>query len=123
MTAEQFWDGDPALTKYYRRADEIRDERRNRDLWLQGMYIYEALCDTAPVLHAFAKKGAKPRPYSDRPYPLTEKQRRREEQERERERAAKGRRFMETLQASVNGRFGKKTEEGGEPGGNDNRIA
>ena len=43
MTPEQYWDGDPTLTKYYRKADEIKKERLNEELWLQGMYIYEAL--------------------------------------------------------------------------------
>ena len=35
------------------------------------MYIYEALCDVSPVLHAFAKSGTKPNPYPDRPYAIT----------------------------------------------------
>ena len=62
MTEEQYWDGDPELVKYYRKAEEIRNEKRNQELWLQGMYIYEALCDASPIFHAFAKKGTKPRP-------------------------------------------------------------
>ena len=37
-------------------------------LWLQGMYIYEALCDVSPILHAFSSKGTKPLPYSNKPY-------------------------------------------------------
>ena len=32
------------------------------------MYIYEALCDVSPVLHAFSKDGTKPLPYSEVPY-------------------------------------------------------
>ena len=38
------------------------------------MYIYEALLDVSPVLHAFAKKGTKPRKYTEKPYPLFEKE-------------------------------------------------
>ena len=45
-------------------------ERENQTLWLQGMYIYEAIGDMAPILHAFAKKGAKPTPYPEQPYAL-----------------------------------------------------
>ena len=59
MTPDQYWDGDPALVKYYRKADELKWERKNQELWLQGMYFYEAICDASPVLHAFAKKGTK----------------------------------------------------------------
>jgi hypothetical protein len=71
MTPEQYWDGDCRLTEIYRKADGIKQRRKNQELWLQGMYIYEALCDVAPILHAFAKKGTKPTPYSSEPYPIT----------------------------------------------------
>ena len=110
MTAEQYWDGDCTLTKYYRKADEIRKERRNEELWLQGMYIYEALCDVSPVLHAFAKKGAKPIPYSDKPYVISEKQHRRVEEEKARKIAEKGKRMMEAWMAATNKRFEGETQ-------------
>ena len=74
MTLDQYWDGDSTLVKYYRKAEEIRNEKRNQELWLQGMYVYEAICDVSPILHAFAKKGTKPTPYSAKPYPLNAKQ-------------------------------------------------
>lgn len=71
MTFTQYWDEDCELVKFYRQANELRTSRRNQELWLQGMYIYEALCDVSPVLHAFAKSGTKPNPYPDRPYAIT----------------------------------------------------
>ena len=115
MTYEQFWEGDPMLVKYYRQAEEIRNDRKNQELWLQGMYIYEALCDVSPVLHSMAKKGTKPHPYSERPYAITEKQRKREVEEKERLNALKAKRFMEALMASNNARFKAKphNEKGG----------
>ena len=106
MTPEQYWDGDCTLTKYYRKADEIKKERRNEELWLQGMYIYEALCDVSPVLHAFAKKGTKPQPYSEKPYAITEAQHNRVEEEKARKIAEKGKRFMNAIMQSTNKRFG-----------------
>ena len=108
MSPEQYWDGDPALAKYYRKADELRRKRRNEELWLQGMYIYEALCDVSPVMNAFAKKGTKPRPYSDHPYAITVKERDDEKvliEKREREKA---RRYMEAKMAEINKRFESK---------------
>ena len=105
MTAEQFWDGDCTLPKYYRQADELRIERMNQELWLQGLYVYEAICDVAPILQAMAKKGTKARPYTEQPYAITEKQRRREAEEKERMVANKGRRFMEQLMKANNKRF------------------
>ena len=105
MTAEQFWEGDCTLVKYYRKAEELRTEKRNQELWLQGMYIYEAICDVSPILHAFAKKGAKPHPYPSKPYAISEKQIKQEREEKERKLAEKGKRFMNALMQSNNKRF------------------
>lgn len=102
MTAEQFWDGDPYLVKYYRQADEIKIERKNQELWLQGLYVYEAICDVAPILQAMAKKGTKARPYPEQPYAITEKQRRREAEEKEKRIALKGKRMMERFMRQSN---------------------
>ena len=110
MTYEQYWNDDPTLTKYYRKADEMRKERINEQLWLQGMYVYEALCDVSPILHAYAKKGTKPQPYSEKPYSITKEQRRREKEEKERQRFEKGKRVMEAVMAANNKRFEGKTQ-------------
>ena len=110
MTPEQYWDGDCTLVKYYRKAEEIRNEKRNQELWLQGMYIYEVMCDVAPVLQAFGKKGAKPTPYSAKPYPLNDKQSKRDEEEKQRKLAEKGKRFMEAMSVSINKKFEGKTQ-------------
>ena len=108
MTPEQYWDGDPLLAKYYRQADEIKQQRRNQELWLQGMYIYEALCDVAPVLQAFAKKGTKPIPYLDHPYSLTTKEREDEKKLQEKREREKARRYMEAQMAKLNKQFESK---------------
>ena len=110
MTPEQYWDGDCTLAKYYRKAEELRIDKRNQELWLQGMYIYEALCDVSPVLHAYAKKGTKPTPYSTEPYPLNNKQSKRDEEEKQRKLAEKGKRFMEAMAMSINKKFEGKTQ-------------
>ena len=55
MTEEQYWDGDCTLTRYYRKADDLRTERVNREMWLQGMYIYDAVSILSPILRSFAK--------------------------------------------------------------------
>ena len=108
MSPEQYWDGDPTLAKYYRQADEIKRTRRNQELWLQGMYIYEALCDVSPVLNAFAKKGTKPNPYTGHPYPLSAKDRDVEKKLQEQREREKARRYMESKMASLNKRFNSK---------------
>lgn len=105
MTPEQYWDGDPLLAKYYRQADELKQKRKNQEIWLQGMYIYEALCDVAPIFHAFAKKGTKPTPYSDHPYSITAKEREDEKKLQEKRDREKARRYMEAQMAKINKRF------------------
>ena len=110
MTYELFWDGDPTLPKYYRKADAMRDERRNQELWLQGMYIYEALCDVSPVLRAFAPKGTKPNPYSSKPYAINEKQVKADEEEKQRALVEKGKRFMEAMVTNINKKFEEKPQ-------------
>lgn len=68
MTGEEYWEGDSDLVKAYRKAHELRRDELNWQAWLQGMYIYEAISDIAPVLHPFAKKGTRARKYSEKPY-------------------------------------------------------
>lgn len=105
MTPEQYWDGDSMLAKYYREADELRRKRRNEELWLQGMYIYEALCDVSPVLRAFAKRGTKPVPYADHPYAITVRDREEEKKLEEKREREKAKRYMEAKMAEINKRY------------------
>ena len=83
MTEEQYWDRDCTLTKYYREADELRKERMNQERWLQGMYIYDAISRLAPLFPAFAKKGARPQPYVEEPYPINKQSIKEAEHKRE----------------------------------------
>ena len=72
MSYEDFWDGDVDMVTTYRMAAELRDKRRNQELWLQGMYVYEALCDASPLFRFSMKKGTvRPEPYAKEPYPIT----------------------------------------------------
>lgn len=68
MSYDEFWHGDVYRTKFYREAYKIKVRQKDEQLWMQGMYIYEALCDVSPILHAFSKKGTKPLQYSNKPY-------------------------------------------------------
>lgn len=72
MSYDEFWNDDVSKVKAYRKAYELRDKRRNQELWLQGMYFYEALCDASPLFRFSMKKGTiKPEPYVKEPYPIT----------------------------------------------------
>jgi hypothetical protein len=108
MTEEQYWDGDCTLVKCYREAEALRKERVNQEAWLQGMYIYDAISRLTPVLHAFAKKGTKPKPYVEEPYPITKKNVEDVKLKKEKEQTQKGLRYMEALMVSNNKNFEKR---------------
>lgn len=74
MSYEEFWEKDVDLVKFYREAEQLKQKRRDYDLWLQGRYIYDALCAVSPVLHAFAPQDTKAMPYLEEPYPRTRKE-------------------------------------------------
>jgi hypothetical protein len=105
MTPEQYWDEDPMLAKYYRKAHELQRKRRNEELWLQGMYIYEALCDVSPIMNAFAKRGTKPHPYTDRPYSITRDDLKEEKKLKERKDREKAKQYMMSKMAKINKMF------------------
>ena len=105
MTPEQYWDGDPEWARAFRKADELRMERKNQELWLQGMYFYEAICDASPILQGFAKKGTKPHPYADKPYPINEKQHERKKADVEKAKFDKAKKMMEAFMKANNSRL------------------
>lgn len=112
MPRDEYWNGDPDAVRAYRKADRIRQDRMNQQLWLQGMYIYEALCDVAPILHAFGKKGTKPHPFSTQPYDLhPDETARRERRRQDKQRQAKGLAFMHRFMSA----FNNSKQAGGEP--------
>jgi hypothetical protein len=99
MTEEQYWDRDSELVIYYRKANELKQDRRNQEMWLQGRYIYEALGAISPLLHAFAKNGTKAQPYLSEPYSLSKAQDERKEEQHAKKVFDKGKRLMEQLMA------------------------
>lgn len=74
MPYDLFWNGDCTLVKAYHKAFQIKFQVYNQQAWLQGRYIYEALLDVSPVMHAFAKKGSKPIDYPKEPYKLRDEE-------------------------------------------------
>lgn len=67
MSFNEYWHEDAYLVKFYRESYKLRMKHDDVFMWKQGMYIYEALCDVSPILHAFSKKGAKPLQYRSKP--------------------------------------------------------
>lgn len=114
MTWTQFWIDEPELAIAYRKAEVIRKRRKNEELWLEGMYVAEAL--NATVGNMFSK-GQK-HPYPAEPFPITadEQQERREREERNRMERMKAAFIARSLQ--VNSKLGgKPNDERGETSG------
>ena len=103
MTYEQYWESDPMLVKYYKQAYEMKYDRRNQELWLQGLYFYNALGAIVPV-----KKGAEQPKYPDKPFSLTENQRKQEKVAEEKATFEKGKMMMERFMSRNNKQFKNK---------------
>lgn len=112
MSYEDYWERDCMLVKAYREADEIQKDRRNQELWLNGLYIYDAVLRIAPILQAFAKSGTKPTPYMEKPYDISNKAVENTKRNKEQETFNKGKRVMEQFMALHNHKLEKN--KGGE---------
>lgn len=89
MSYHDFWYGPAGMTEFYKESYRIKLRQLDENNWILGMYVYEAILDCAPILHAFSKKGTKPLPYAKKPYlmdKLREKTQQEKDQERENER-------------------------------------
>ncbi len=110
MTYDQYWNEDCMLVKSYREAYELRRRERNHDLWLQGLYIYNALCSASPLFR-FSTKPVKAHPYLEEPFAITKEENENRAQREERLRYEK---IKAKMQAWVEkGKEQKEVEEHG----------
>lgn len=107
MSYEQFMDEDPWLVKAFHKAEEMRAERENQKLWLQGLYVYNAIVDVAPILHPFSK-AKKPNPYPSEPYPLNTSISEKRKEEKRREDDKKFIDYMNAWAENINRKMAKK---------------
>ena len=119
MTYDLYWNGDASLPIYYRKADKMRNDRKNQEMWLQGAYIYDALCCVSPIFNPLAPKGTKAIPYISEPYALTKEEAKDKKEKNEIKNDAKALNFMEIFMIENNKKFTKKNTEytGGENNG------
>lgn len=107
VSADEFWNGDPTLLKYYVEKHRIAVEQQNERMWLQGVYFYEAI--STALAQAFSKhSNAK---YPEKPHRLTPLS----EEEQELENKKKVEEFRAQLMAAGRRFEAKhKREQGGE---------
>ena len=57
MSYDEFWYGDPFRAVAYRQAHRLRIEQANQQLWLQGLYVHNAVA--VAINNAFSKTKQK----------------------------------------------------------------
>lgn len=72
MTYDEFWNQDVAMVGAFRKAHELKRRQQNEALWLQGLYVRDALLAT--VGNMFADKSSNKNEYPAEPYPVTVEQ-------------------------------------------------
>lgn len=72
MTYDEFWNQDVAMVRAFRKAHELKRRQQNEMLWMQGLYVRDALLAT--VGNMFSDKSAKKNEYPAEPYPVTAEQ-------------------------------------------------
>ncbi|WP_270640233.1 hypothetical protein [Longibaculum muris] len=96
MSYDEFYLQDVELAKFYRQAYEMKEDRKNSHLWLQGMYVYDAI--STSLYNVFCRKsGQQATSYPSKPYPLTDKQKEVDQQLTIEEEQAKAKVWMNTL--------------------------
>lgn len=83
MSHEQFWYGDPWLCVVFRDMHNLKREMRNEELWLQGLYNFNALSTVLSNFgQMFTKHKRAPQKYIQQPIrvtPLSEAEKRQKE--------------------------------------------
>ena len=71
MSYAEYWEGDPKLAQYYRKAYRIKQDEFNNNAWLQGMYVFDAV--SSALHNALRGKNTKIRYYAKQPYGFEKK--------------------------------------------------
>lgn len=80
-------------------------------MWLQGLYVYEAIGDMAPILRPFAKHGTKPIEYPAEPYAIDEAEREARKKRDDEAKAEELRIKLKQWAQDVNKKFNKEEVE------------
>lgn len=111
MTWEMFWHGDPSAVRFFREADRLSVKRADYLAWLNGRYVYDALCATAPIINALSD-AKRPADYDSEPY--TDAAERKEREKTLESRLENGRRVAEHIAAMVDAFKARHETQGGD---------
>ena len=100
VSYDEFWNGDYTKLKYYVEAYKQRLKDRNTELWLQGVYVYEAV--NVALYNLNKKKSAPMEHYTKEPHKIFPPTKQEEEEEKKK--------MVEDFRAALMA-FGKRCEE------------
>ena len=66
MTYDQYWHGDALMKRSFFKAHKILQKKLDEQMWLQGLYTYNALLAT--VGNLFLEEGHEPNRYPTEPF-------------------------------------------------------
>lgn len=107
MSYYEYWYGVPYLVEAYRKSHKLYIQRKNEEMWWQGIYFKNALESVLGGM--FAKKGSKAPKYPEKPYDMFPKTDREKQKEAEKEREKAIASFM-SLQSAMQRKFNNTTE-------------
>ena len=73
MSYDEYWYGETWRVHDYIEAQKFRLEQREYELWLQGLYTFNALQSALSVSEFFRSKGSRPIPYPQKPHGVWER--------------------------------------------------
>lgn len=94
MSYHDYWHGDCTIVKFYRDKQKHELDKINFQSWLNGVYIYNALIATAPIINAFSSEH-KPLDYLEKPLAITKEQQEQEQIDKQLDIQARLRAFAE----------------------------
>jgi len=81
MTYDQYWYGDPLMVRAYYKAQKLRDEQKDTEAWMHGLYMVEAL--SATIMNFLRKKEEPAHEYPSMPIMIKKREEAREKTEEE----------------------------------------
>lgn len=97
VSFDEFWNGDYTQLKYRIAANRLMLEERNREMWIQGMYVYDAVMTA--LYNVNRGKGHAPKEYRQEPIRITEMS--------EEEKEAEAQKTLERFKASLTALTGR----------------
>lgn len=105
MSPAEYWDGDNDLPKYYRKAYMMKQEQKNHDAWLHGLYVYDAVISA--MTHLNPNKSSH-KNYTAKPYSFTREDIEREKEQKVAEAEAQAEVWMKSWVSATQGMFKSK---------------